>query len=264
MKSSYPTSSSTIHYKGRSVQDKAAANNADLTLRLGHLQSQAAELEQRGRELNNKRNKSNEVDFSISWGKAIAEKATPHQPSSWLSELPSSSTLLPAKSQPLTTISEELLLEPYREETQWLPEGWPLKVGRVSSVFGWRGKRMHKGIDLAIEPGTPIYAVADGIVQRAGRVRGYGKMVEIKHSDMYSTRYGHNSENFVKAGDFVRKGQVIALVGNTGRSTGPHLHFEVRQDGTAINPVMYLGTIGQFNLAESVRLSEHVSLLSNH
>ena len=119
---------------------------------------------------------------------------------------------------------------------------------------------MHKGIDIASPTGTPIFAVEDGIVAKAQTMRGYGRMIEIKHGDMYSTRYGHNSRNFVKVGDYVRKGQLIGLVGSTGRSTGPHVHFEVLQASIAINPVKYLAAMDSFKLSESIKLSDYVLL----
>jgi murein DD-endopeptidase MepM/ murein hydrolase activator NlpD len=130
---------------------------------------------------------------------------------------------------------------------QATPEGWPLRVGGVvTSKFGYRrhpitGRgSMHKGIDIAAKHGTDIVAMADGIVIFSGRKSGYGNIVEIRHANGLETRYAHNSRNVVKEGDMVRKGQIIAKLGSTGRSTGPHLHFEVRRNGEAVNPMRYL------------------------
>jgi murein DD-endopeptidase MepM/ murein hydrolase activator NlpD len=127
------------------------------------------------------------------------------------------------------------------------PEGWPLRVGGVvTSQFGYRrhpitGRRaMHKGIDIAAKHGTDILAMADGVVIFSGRKGGYGNIVEVRHPNGLETRYAHNSRNVVTEGDVVRKGQVIAKLGSTGRSTGPHLHFEVRRNGEALNPAQYL------------------------
>jgi murein DD-endopeptidase MepM/ murein hydrolase activator NlpD len=127
------------------------------------------------------------------------------------------------------------------------PEGWPLRVGGVvTSKFGYRrhpitGRRsMHKGIDIAAKHGTDIVAMADGIVIFSGWKGGYGKIVEVRHANGLETRYAHNSANLAKEGDMVRKGQVIAKLGSTGRSTGPHVHFEVRRNGEAVNPMQYL------------------------
>jgi murein DD-endopeptidase MepM/ murein hydrolase activator NlpD len=152
------------------------------------------------------------------------------------------------------------LLRRYRTRVQSLPKGWPLRQGRVSSGYGPRGRRMHRGVDIAAPTGTPIFAVEAGTVKRSKYVRGYGRLVEIKHSEMYTTRYGHNSKNLVRAGDYVRKGQIIALVGSTGRSTGPHVHFEVRQTGVAINPVKYFGAMENIRLSDNISLSKYVQL----
>ena len=114
--------------------------------------------------------------------------------------------------------------------------------GWVSSRYGWRRdpftrqRRFHRGIDLAVSTGTPIYAARDGKVILSGWSGGYGRLIVIKHTQGYSTRYGHNSVNLVKKGQKVKQGQLIARVGNTGRSTGSHLHFEIRRWGHALNP----------------------------
>jgi flagellar protein FlgJ len=115
--------------------------------------------------------------------------------------------------------------------------------GPLRSVFGPRrdpinGRmRFHKGIDIAAASGTPIGAAAEGTVVFAGRNKGYGNMVMVEHADGRRTLYAHASRLFVKAGDQVRRGQTIAAVGSTGHSTGPHLHFEVREGAVALNPL---------------------------
>ncbi|MEM9926848.1 MAG: peptidoglycan DD-metalloendopeptidase family protein [Cyanobacteria bacterium P01_D01_bin.50] len=118
---------------------------------------------------------------------------------------------------------------------------WPAK-GVFTSGFGPRWGRMHKGIDIAAPTGTPINAAADGIVVSAGWNRGgYGKLVDIRHPDGTLTRYAHNSKILVRKGQQVQQGQRISLMGSTGFSTGPHLHFEIRKGGTkAVNPVAFL------------------------
>jgi len=121
-----------------------------------------------------------------------------------------------------------------------------LEKGWVSSEFGMRihpisGKRLpHYGIDLAVDEGVPIKATADGKVIFAGEGRGYGKHVQIDHGNGIETRYAHASVLKVKAGDFVRRGQVISLAGHTGTATGDHLHYEVRVNGKPVNPREYL------------------------
>lgn len=126
--------------------------------------------------------------------------------------------------------------------------GRPVGKGYVSSVFGrrtdpFRGRSAwHKGVDFAAPAGTEVVAVASGVVVWSGRDRDYGNMVEVRHSDGYTTRYAHNRENLVKAGDIVKKGQAIATVGSTGRSTGAHVHFEVLRAGAPVNPMPYIVT----------------------
>ncbi|RKZ41832.1 MAG: hypothetical protein DRQ49_03840 [Gammaproteobacteria bacterium] len=196
-------------------------------------------------------------DFSLSWDKLIYKQ--PHLAQNL--DRTSHSHLSPIRDlqRSIQIVSRDLLRQ-YRSKVKSLPEGWPLKQGRISSKYGWRGRRMHKGLDIAAKRGTPVFTVEDGVVVRSKYVRGYGNLVEIQHSDMYSTRYGHNSKNLVKVGAYVSKGQVIALVGSTGRSSGPHVHFEVRQSKVAINPLKYLGAIEHFTLTDNIKLSEYVKL----
>ena len=117
---------------------------------------------------------------------------------------------------------------------------WPTK-GVFTSGYGWRWGRMHKGIDIANNTGTPVVAARDGIVSFSGWSGAYGYLVEIAHSDGESTRYAHNSRLLVKKGQVVPRGARISLMGSTGRSTGPHLHFEIRRaGGAALNPLVKL------------------------
>jgi len=126
------------------------------------------------------------------------------------------------------------------------PQGRPVKSGWLSSYFGKRtdpftGKPAnHTGIDFAGKHGDEIVAVADGVITWSGDRYGYGVMVEITHGNGYATRYAHNSENLVVVGDEVKKGQVVALMGKTGRATGPNLHFEVLRNGSRVNPVSFI------------------------
>ena len=117
---------------------------------------------------------------------------------------------------------------------------WPTK-GTLTSGFGKRNGRKHEGIDIAAPKGTPIYAAAAGKVVFSGwGPTGYGKMVIIKHRNYITTVYAHNSKILIKKGNQVKQGQKIALMGSTGRSTGPHLHFEVRNNTEPKNPIKYL------------------------
>lgn len=122
-----------------------------------------------------------------------------------------------------------------------VPSIWPA-AGYVSSPYGLRfdGTEFHQGIDIAAEMGTPIVATADGVVTAAGWNGGYGNMVDVDHGGGIVTRYGHASALAVTVGQQVRRGEVIAYVGSTGHSTGPHVHYEVRVDGQPVNPAGYL------------------------
>jgi murein DD-endopeptidase MepM/ murein hydrolase activator NlpD len=116
---------------------------------------------------------------------------------------------------------------------------WPLK-GPIASRFGVRNGNQHDGIDIDAPQGAPIIAADAGEVLYAGVQRGYGNLILLRHSDNLITVYAHNDRNQVKAGDHVGKGQAIAVVGQTGRATGPHLHFEVREERIPRNPLFFL------------------------
>ena len=127
-----------------------------------------------------------------------------------------------------------------------LPDLYPVSVGYRSSSYGWRIDPMlgvrsfHEGLDFSAAEGDEIKATASGIVIAAGKAPDYGNYVKIKHGGGIETRYAHASKLLVKKGDLVNKDQVIALVGNTGRSTGPHLHYEIRLNGRSLDPRKYL------------------------
>jgi len=126
------------------------------------------------------------------------------------------------------------------------PGGWPIIGGWISSHFGYRSDpftgrgAFHAGVDFAAPPGTKVISTGPGVVSFAGYKDGYGYVVEVTHPTGYLTRYGHNSRNLVREGDTVQKGEPIAVIGSTGRSTGTHVHFEVERDGKNLNPMRYL------------------------
>ena len=142
-------------------------------------------------------------------------------------------------------VLEGVLMHQNLEERVY-PQGRPVNSGWISSYFGKRtdpftGKPAnHTGIDFAGKLGDEIVAVADGVVTWSGDRYGYGIMVEINHGNGYSTRYAHNSENLVAVGQEIKKGQVVAKMGETGRATGPNLHFEVVRNGRRVNPVNFI------------------------
>jgi|SRR5579862_1322561 len=127
------------------------------------------------------------------------------------------------------------------------PEGRPVVNGFISSYFGERSdpfdgrEAFHKGVDFAGALGSEVVAVAAGVVTWAGERSGYGKTVEINHGDGYVTRYAHNERMLVHVGETVKRGQPVALMGSSGRSTGPHVHFEVVRNGHQVNPLSYIG-----------------------
>jgi len=140
----------------------------------------------------------------------------------------------------------EYLLERKQGEAAARPHAWPSAGGWLSSTYGYRadpftGERaMHRGVDIANRYGAPAYAASAGIVVFAGRTRDFGYMVEIAHGYGYLTRYGHLASLAVRAGDEVTTGQLLGRIGSTGRSTGPHLHYEVHRFGRHLNPRPFL------------------------
>ncbi len=159
-------------------------------------------------------------------------------------ELFALSTALDDREVQLDILSELIQGEQLRDDAT--PAGKPILSGWLSSHFGSRidpfsGKKAwHEGMDFAGREGSDIVAVASGVVSWSGERYGYGKMVEVAHGDGVITRYAHNQENLVKVGDMVRRGDVVALMGNSGRSTGPHVHFEVHKHGRPVDPASYL------------------------
>ena len=126
-----------------------------------------------------------------------------------------------------------------------LPSGpapfvWPVLAGVLTSDFGPRGASHHDGIDIGTPEGTPVRAARAGRVLFSDRLRGYGNLIIIEHERGYATVYAHNRENRTEPGKWVRQGEVIALVGRTGKTSGPNLHFEIRHDNVARNPLFYL------------------------
>jgi len=140
----------------------------------------------------------------------------------------------------------DFLLSQRNLASQQTPAGWPVKGGWVSSSFGSRmhpmtgKKQFHKGVDIPGKLGADVLSVADGVVVRSENAPNYGWLVEIDHGDNYTTLYSHNRKNLVEVGEVIKKGQPIGEIGSSGRSTGPHVHFEVHKKGKVINPVKFL------------------------
>jgi murein DD-endopeptidase MepM/ murein hydrolase activator NlpD len=160
------------------------------------------------------------------------------------SELQRIDGLLADRGTKLARLEQVLMTRVLQAEVT--PSGRPVEKGWLSSGFGRRtdpfsGKKSyHRGVDFAGKRGSEVVAVASGVVTRAERTAGYGNLVEILHADGYHTLYGHNQENLVTEGEVVSKGQTIALLGSTGRSSGPHVHFEVLKDGSNVDPLRFV------------------------
>lgn len=149
-----------------------------------------------------------------------------------------------ARDDSLSTIEAKILQQSVLKDM--LPNGTPVSAAYNSSSYGWRidpftgGKAFHEGLDFPANTGTPIRAAADGIVSMAEQSAAYGNIVKIEHGAGLETRYAHASKLLVKVGERVVKGQEVAEVGSTGRSTGPHLHYEIRLNGESLDPRKYL------------------------
>ena len=143
-------------------------------------------------------------------------------------------------------VLENVILQRELRE-QIVPDGRPVRRGFISSYFGERQdpftghEAFHKGVDFAGTMGADVVSVAAGIVTYVGEKTGFGHIVEVSHGAGLVTRYAHNSSATVKVGDTVQRGQTLALMGSTGRSTGPHVHFEVLRDGRPVNPLSFIG-----------------------
>ncbi|MBS0461487.1 MAG: M23 family metallopeptidase [Proteobacteria bacterium] len=242
-----------------SEQAQAAATKADaqrqvnaMAVRLGELQAQANRLNALGERLV-RMGKIDDGEFNFNAAPGTGGEQQPTTPLS-VSQLDAQMNGLGASfahAGDQLQLLDSLLSNRELDRSQ-IPSAMPLVNTFVSAPFGSRidpitgGHEFHKGMDLSGTIGDPIHAAADGIVVRAELDSGgYGNVVDIVHADGYATRYGHCSKLLVKAGDLVHAGDVIAKVGTTGRSTGPHLHFEVWHDGAPVNPQPFLKQIGR-------------------
>lgn len=222
-----------------------------MAMKLGQMQAQMMRLDALGERLAKTSGVSRqEIDFSVQPGRGGAEPSMQKALS-----LEDFSQQLDELMHKLDGRADQLgLLEAMQMQQQVkkvaLPSARPVNAGWYSSNFGWRidpfsGKKAyHEGVDFTAETGTPIHAAGGGIVVFAEPYAGYGNMIDIDHGNGLVSRYAHASKIQVKVGDVVMKGQKIAEVGNTGRSTGAHLHFEVRHNGAPRNPAHYLNMPG--------------------
>ncbi len=230
------------------IREEADANIDALSSRIGLLQAHVMRLDALGRKLTHMASIDNgEFDFDQApavGGPETVSNTGIIEPDELSVAIDQLSLELEAREDQLTVLEDLVLNENLRKEVQ--PSGRPITRGWISSYYGMRthpisGRReMHKGIDFAGKLGGPVIAVAKGVVTYAGKRYGYGKVIDIAHGNGYTTRYAHNSRLLVSVGDTVEKGFQIAEIGSSGRSTGPHVHFEVLKNGREINPVRFI------------------------
>jgi len=220
-----------------------------LALRMGQMNAHVVRLDALGERLTQMAGLGDgEFDFSSAPSLGGPEELLPGhdqlQIGEVLSALNSLSGQLDDRRQQLGVLEDFLLNRKLREEVH--PEGRPVMTGYVSSRYGSRndpftGRRaFHKGIDFAGPEGADVVAVASGVVVWSGQRYGYGEMIEVTHGNGYATRYAHNAQNLVAVGDTVKRGQRIARMGDTGRATGPNLHFEVLRNGKTVDPLTFI------------------------
>lgn len=219
-----------------------------LTMRMAELQARLVRLDALGERLTNMAKLENgEFDFTqppALGGPEIDLLGDTFAPPEFVSLVDELADQIDNRQHQLETL-EALLVNRQLERDVFIA-GRPIKKGWMSSRFGRRtdpfsGKiAWHAGVDFAGKDGSEIVAVAAGVVTWSGARYGYGNLVEVNHGNGFKTRYAHCKENLVKVGDVVKKGQVVALMGSSGRSTGPHVHFEVYKHGRAVDPATYI------------------------
>jgi len=229
------------------IREEADADIDALSSRIGLLQAHVMRLDALGRKLvKMARIDKGEFDFkntpALGGPEALTNKGL--DPDELTQAIDQLGFELENREDQLIVLENLVLNENLQKEVQ--PSGRPIVKGWISSYYGMRthplsGRReMHKGIDFAGKLGGPVIAVAKGVVTYAGKRYGYGQVIDIAHGNGYTTRYGHNSRLLVSVGDTVEKGFQIAEIGSSGRSTGPHVHFEVLKNGRVTNPVRFI------------------------
>jgi murein DD-endopeptidase MepM/ murein hydrolase activator NlpD len=228
----------------RALQEKVNA----LALRVGQMNANVIRVNALGKRLTHMANLDNgEFDFTNPppLGGESGADGQPAQIPNLTAMVDDLQNQLSSREQQLGVLENLILTRELNKQVY--PEGRPVEEGWISSYFGHRAdpftgySAVHKGVDFAGPEGTRVISVAAGLVTFAGERSGFGQMVEINHGNGLATRYCHNERLVVKQGDMVRKGQELALMGSTGRSTGPHLHFEVLKNGTQVDPLRFIG-----------------------
>jgi len=228
----------------RNAQEKVDA----ITLRMGDMQARLMRLDALGQRLTEvAKLKNGEFDFSAS--PALGGPINAKVGESYV--LPGLKESIDNIERQITDSEQQLevidaLFVSRKTQKELFIAGRPITWGWMSSAYGYRtdpfsGKRAwHAGVDFAGKEDSDIVAVASGVVTWSGDRYGYGNLVEVNHGEGFTTRYAHCKELYLKVGDIVEKGQVLAAMGSTGRSTGPHVHYEVRRNGKTINPKKYI------------------------
>ncbi|MDH5435848.1 MAG: M23 family metallopeptidase [Gammaproteobacteria bacterium] len=226
----------------------ANENLGALSQRLGTMQSHIIRLDALGQRLT-KMAELDKGEFNFEYtpargGPGKDANVEPIQLSDFVDSMQVLSQQIEDRSKQLAVLETMMMTSNLQDEI--LPAGRPIKKGWISSYFGWRtnpfgkGREHHDGMDFAGKSGSEVLSVAAGVVTWAGKRYGYGNLVEVNHGNGYATRYGHNEEVVVKVGQTVKKGEVLSKMGSTGRSTGPHVHFEVLRHGRTVNPDKYI------------------------
>ncbi len=232
----------------RDIEQEAGRKLAAMTMRVAELQARVVRLDALGERLTTMAKLDNgEFDFSRAPALGGPEHALDGEATGereFKALLQQLGEKIEDRQQQLETL--EALLANRKLQSDVFLAGRPVKSGWMSSKFGRRTDPFtgriawHQGVDFAGKTGTDIVAVAAGVVTWSGDRYGYGEMVEVNHGNGFTTRYAHNKENLVKVGDIIKKGQVVALMGSSGRSTGPHVHFEVLKHGRPVDPATYI------------------------
>jgi len=230
------------------AKQDAQENINALTLRLAELQSRVIRLDALGQRLTEMA-KLDKGEFNFDekpslGGPAQVADLGEADLGSFLDSFDVLAKQLEDREQQLAVLESLMMSRSLEEEV--FPAGFPAEKGWISSRFGIRTDPFtgrparHDGIDIAGKLGSKVLSVASGVVTWSGERYGYGNLVEVNHGNGYVTRYAHNSEHLVAVGDTVKKGQPLALMGSSGRSTGPHIHFEVLRHGNVVNPLKYV------------------------
>jgi len=240
------------------VEEYVRDNVSSMAAKLGEMQAQVMRLDsltERVSKLSGVNVPKPEVHSKDGKGGPLIHPSQPLSANELQMEIDRLAVVVEQRSDELTALESQLMER--RVKAVLLPTAMPITADHVGSVFGRRIDpiagigAMHEGIDFVADPGTPVFASAGGVVQTAEYHPQYGNLIEIDHGNDFSSRYAHLSKINVKPGQIVKRGQLIAASGNTGRSTGPHLHFEVRFKGVAQNPARFLQQSTQMALNAS-------------